>query len=172
MVSGTGLFKYCPISSLLNWWFAFCSHDWSHVSIVECQCTVWPRMYKIECGSHVRGSSNIPICMVCGCAGRLVVVKAGMRLQRAAKAPTTTVVLHSMYSTRDLLPIVSTHNQLPVGHRLPIDHPIMAHLLRGKQAGIQGDLSANVLPEFFAVDDVSRGPQSTLLQSTHNSLPR
>lgn len=30
----------------------------------------------------------------------------------------------------------------------------MAHLLRGKQAGIQNDLSAGVLPDVFAIDDV------------------
>ena len=30
----------------------------------------------------------------------------------------------------------------------------MAHLLRGKQAGIQGDLSASIGPESFAIDDV------------------
>jgi hypothetical protein len=31
----------------------------------------------------------------------------------------------------------------------------MAHLLRGKQAGIQKDLSFSVAPELFALDDVS-----------------
>ena len=31
----------------------------------------------------------------------------------------------------------------------------MAHFLRGKQAGIQIDLSTGITPEFFAVDDVS-----------------
>lgn len=30
----------------------------------------------------------------------------------------------------------------------------MAHLLRGKQVGIQNDLSAGLAPDFFAVDDV------------------
>lgn len=30
----------------------------------------------------------------------------------------------------------------------------MAHFLRGKQAGIQNDLSAGLNPELFAVDDV------------------
>jgi hypothetical protein len=30
----------------------------------------------------------------------------------------------------------------------------MAHLLRGKQAGVQKDLSLGITPEFFAVDDV------------------
>jgi syntaxin-binding protein 5 len=30
----------------------------------------------------------------------------------------------------------------------------MAHLLRGKQAGIQNDLSAGLVPELFAIDDV------------------
>ncbi|KAE9966062.1 hypothetical protein BLS_007235 [Venturia inaequalis] len=32
----------------------------------------------------------------------------------------------------------------------------MAHLLRGKQAGIQNDLSAGLVPELFAVDDINR----------------
>jgi hypothetical protein len=32
----------------------------------------------------------------------------------------------------------------------------MAHLLRGKQAGIQHDLSAGINPEFFILDDVSQ----------------
>jgi hypothetical protein len=31
---------------------------------------------------------------------------------------------------------------------------LMAHLLRGKQAGVQKDLSPGITPEFFAVDDV------------------
>lgn len=30
----------------------------------------------------------------------------------------------------------------------------MASLLRGKQVGIQNDLSAGIMPEFFAIDDV------------------
>lgn len=30
----------------------------------------------------------------------------------------------------------------------------MAHFLRGKQAGVQNDLSAGLDPELFAVDDV------------------
>jgi syntaxin-binding protein 5 len=30
----------------------------------------------------------------------------------------------------------------------------MAHFLRGKQAGVQEDLSAGLLPELFALDDV------------------
>ena len=30
----------------------------------------------------------------------------------------------------------------------------MAHLLRGKQAGIQKDLTPGITPELFAVDDV------------------
>ena len=30
----------------------------------------------------------------------------------------------------------------------------MAHLLRGKQAGVQRDLSSGITPEFFALDDV------------------
>lgn len=30
----------------------------------------------------------------------------------------------------------------------------MAHFLRGKQAGIQTDLSAGLAPELFAIDDV------------------
>ncbi|KAL1303233.1 hypothetical protein AAFC00_006648 [Neodothiora populina] len=32
----------------------------------------------------------------------------------------------------------------------------MAGLLRGKQVGIQNDLSAGILPEFFAIDDLAR----------------
>jgi hypothetical protein len=32
----------------------------------------------------------------------------------------------------------------------------MAHLLRGKQAGVQGDFSAALLPESFAIDNVGR----------------
>lgn len=32
----------------------------------------------------------------------------------------------------------------------------MASLLRGKQVGIQNDLSAGIMPEFFAIDDVGR----------------
>jgi syntaxin-binding protein 5 len=32
----------------------------------------------------------------------------------------------------------------------------MAHLLRGKQAGIQGDFSAGITPELIALDDVLR----------------
>ena len=32
----------------------------------------------------------------------------------------------------------------------------MAHLLRGKQAGVQKDLSSGLTPEFFAIDDVRR----------------
>ncbi|KAF2084580.1 hypothetical protein K490DRAFT_59546 [Saccharata proteae CBS 121410] len=32
----------------------------------------------------------------------------------------------------------------------------MAHLLRGKQAGIQNDLSAGLVPELFILDDISR----------------
>jgi syntaxin-binding protein 5 len=31
----------------------------------------------------------------------------------------------------------------------------MAHLLRGKQAGVQKDLSLGIIPELFALDDVS-----------------
>lgn len=34
------------------------------------------------------------------------------------------------------------------------DHFDMAHLLRGKQAGIHGDLSASIGPESFGIDDV------------------
>lgn len=30
----------------------------------------------------------------------------------------------------------------------------MAHLLRGKQSGIQKDLSEGLIPELFALDDV------------------
>ena len=30
----------------------------------------------------------------------------------------------------------------------------MAHLFRGKQAGVQGDLSHGVSPELFLLDDV------------------
>jgi hypothetical protein len=30
----------------------------------------------------------------------------------------------------------------------------MAHFLRGKQAGIPNDLSAGIVPELFALDDV------------------
>jgi hypothetical protein len=30
----------------------------------------------------------------------------------------------------------------------------MAHFLRGKQAGVQGDLSNGVAPELFLIDDV------------------
>lgn len=30
----------------------------------------------------------------------------------------------------------------------------MAHLLRGKQAGVHKDLSSGIAPEFFALDDV------------------
>lgn len=32
----------------------------------------------------------------------------------------------------------------------------MTHFLRGKQAGIQKDLSDGLSPDFFALDDVSR----------------
>lgn len=32
----------------------------------------------------------------------------------------------------------------------------MAHLIRGKQAGIQNDLSAGISPELFAIDDLAR----------------
>lgn len=32
----------------------------------------------------------------------------------------------------------------------------MTHLLRGKQAGIQNDLSVGITPEMFMVDDVSQ----------------
>lgn len=35
---------------------------------------------------------------------------------------------------------------------------IMAHLLRGKQAGVQKDLSLGITPEFFAIDDVGYRP--------------
>jgi hypothetical protein len=37
----------------------------------------------------------------------------------------------------------------------PSDHN-MASFLRGKQAGIQNDLSAGILPELFAPDDQAR----------------
>lgn len=30
----------------------------------------------------------------------------------------------------------------------------MAHFLRGKQAGVQGDLSDGIIPELFLLDDV------------------
>jgi hypothetical protein len=30
----------------------------------------------------------------------------------------------------------------------------MAHMLRGKQAGVQKDLSSGITPEFFGLDDV------------------
>lgn len=30
----------------------------------------------------------------------------------------------------------------------------MAHFLRGKQAGVQGDLSTGIAPDFFVLDDV------------------
>lgn len=42
-------------------------------------------------------------------------------------------------------------------HGLKLYGPIvcsMAHFLRGKQAGIQTDLSAGLAPELFAIDDV------------------
>jgi hypothetical protein len=49
----------------------------------------------------------------------------------------------------------------------------MAHLLRGKQTGIQKDLSAGVTPEFFAIDNVRR-PSSAyyayLLPAPANTL--
>lgn len=32
----------------------------------------------------------------------------------------------------------------------------MAHLLRGKQSGIQKDLSEGLIPELFALDDVRK----------------
>lgn len=35
-----------------------------------------------------------------------------------------------------------------------IHYSTMAHLLRGKQVGIQNDLSAGLAPDFFAIDDV------------------
>lgn len=34
----------------------------------------------------------------------------------------------------------------------------MTHLIRGKQAGVQNDLSAGILPEFFAADQVMYNP--------------
>lgn len=39
---------------------------------------------------------------------------------------------------------------------LLITSPKMAHFLRGKQAGVQGDLSTGVAPDFFVLDDVCR----------------
>jgi len=36
----------------------------------------------------------------------------------------------------------------------------MAHLLRGKQTGIQKDLSAGVTPEFFVIDNVRQPPSA------------
>lgn len=39
----------------------------------------------------------------------------------------------------------------------------MASLLRGKQAGIQNDLSAGLDPSFFNIDDIARFGKSTWL---------
>src|ERR1700722_4491725 len=52
----------------------------------------------------------------------------------------------------------------------------MAHFLRGKQAGVQGDLSNGVAPELFLIDDVrSNTPSytSTVLADsvTPHSMP-
>jgi hypothetical protein len=38
----------------------------------------------------------------------------------------------------------------------------MAHLLRGKQAGIQNDLSLGVTPDLFVIDDVQLSRTKTL----------
>jgi len=46
----------------------------------------------------------------------------------------------------------------------------MAHLLRGKQVGIQNDLSAGLAPDFFAVDDVGYHHLDTIdLKTDHIS---
>lgn len=49
---------------------------------------------------------------------------------------------------------------LPCDHlltrRLSSSADAMAHLLRGKHAGVQSDLSRGVAAEFFMLDDVSR----------------
>jgi hypothetical protein len=48
----------------------------------------------------------------------------------------------------------------------------MAHLLRGKQAGVQNDLSAGLGPDLFVIDDV-RIPFSFSLATLHsNQIPR
>ena len=41
----------------------------------------------------------------------------------------------------------------------------MTHLIRGKQAGVQNDLSAGILPEFFAADQVKINPVSEYLSA-------
>lgn len=53
----------------------------------------------------------------------------------------------------------------------------MAHLLRGKQAGIQSDLSAGLSPDLFAIDEVllvsvhqPYAANTTLDQSLWNQL--
>src|SRR5207302_1599218 len=50
----------------------------------------------------------------------------------------------------------------------------MAHLLRGKQAGIQNDLSAGLGPDLFVVDDVypSSSPPSAFLHLTLSQINR
>ena len=40
----------------------------------------------------------------------------------------------------------------------------MAHLMRGKQAGVQNDFSGSISPEFFAIDDVGSVPFPTSVQ--------
>jgi len=39
----------------------------------------------------------------------------------------------------------------------------MAHLLRGKQAGVQNDLSDGLRPENFQIDDVPMRPSSVFI---------
>ena len=50
----------------------------------------------------------------------------------------------------------------------------MAHLLRGKQVGIQNDLSAGIMPDFFAIDDVGTnirsGIETALMNVTVRSI--
>lgn len=51
---------------------------------------------------------------------------------------------------------------LPAQRLSPLPPPEMAQFLRGKQAGIQKDLSEGLSPDFFLLDDVRLGIPGTL----------
>ncbi|KAK5689777.1 Lethal(2) giant larvae sro7, partial [Elasticomyces elasticus] len=47
----------------------------------------------------------------------------------------------------------------------------MAHLLRGKQSGVQNDLSAGISPDYFRPDDLARfGVNSQVICLTYDPV--
>ena len=67
-------------------------------------------------------------------------------LPRPNRVAKTSIIRVQTFDPRSLLAVVHQGRPLHIS--------IMAHLLRGKQAGVQKDLSLGITPEFFALDDV------------------